>query len=206
MESILTVNVPAATYDLTTEDAARAELAMLGSQDVSSDLLISWIRQASGQCARFCDRVFARETVTEQFRLCSGWRGRLDLRRFPVSEITSITEDDAALDVADYELDSERGKLLRLSSSAPGYWANSKIVVSYTGGYELLGTLPYEVERACLSLVRSYAARHSQNPLLRSEEVPGVQRFDYQVNQIGTHGDMPPDAVALLRPFVVYTV
>jgi hypothetical protein len=210
MDSILTVLTTAASYDLTTLANVKAELGVTGSAQDSK--LKLYIQQASGAIADHCNRVFALEAVREQFRFSLGlergvgWgrqRGpqNLVLRRRPVvSPITSIVEneDPALVEGTDFEVDYKAGLVTRLSNGFPCWWARRKIVVSYSAGHELLGDLPQAVERACILLVKFYNAKGQRDPLLRAEEVPGVMRFDYQVNQVGDDGGLPPDVLSLL--------
>lgn len=204
MDSILTVLTTAASYDLTTLANVKAELGVTGSaQDGKLKL---YIQQASGAIADYCNRVFALEAVSEQFRF--GWGlGRgvdiLILRRRPViAPITSVVEneDPALTEGDDFEVDYKAGLITRISNGSRRCWTNTKIVVAYSAGHDLLGDLPQAVERACILLVKFYNAKGQRDPLLRSEEVIGVQRFDYQVNQVGDDGGLPPDVLSLLKP------
>lgn len=211
MHSILTITTPADSYDLTTLASVKLEL---GLADRKQDpRLKSWIRQASGAISDHCKRVFAQESLSEQFRIgTSPWttpnhwgdasHRELILSRSPVIDLTAIVENDATLDtVADYECYKPSGLIYRLCGNTRRSWPSGKIIVTYTAGYSLIADLPFGVERACNLLVKFYAAKADQNPLLRSEEAIGVQRFDYQVNQIGDDGGLPPDVISLLEPY-----
>src|SRR5450759_693293 len=91
------------TYDLTVLATVKAELGITDRDE--DENLARWINQASGVIAKYCNRVFAQETLSDTFRL--KWRECeeiLVLSRFPVSSIASVLENDATLDPAsDYE-------------------------------------------------------------------------------------------------------
>lgn len=68
-----------------------------------------------------------------------GGYGVLFLRGWPVTAVTSVTEDGVALTVDDDFKWYANGKLIRLASDRQTAWRILKaqsIVVSYTGGYE----------------------------------------------------------------------
>ncbi len=128
-DSIFTVITPAATHDLTTLETVKDELGILNTaQDTR---LYRWIAEASGFIKSYCNRTFAEEQVSELWRSAGGMGrfhhhhhgdgqttvGFLQLRRFPVTTIDSVSEDDGtALTSDDYEIDAERGWLWRMSS------------------------------------------------------------------------------------------
>lgn len=193
MLRFLTVATPATSYDLTVLATVKAEFDVSGSADDA--VLADLIRQASGDIASYCGRVFAEEAVTETFRLgddaCDGdWRGYgqgwarykpgrggaepLCLDRWPVSSITSVVEDGTTLDADDYQLKASNGLLYRLSDDVIVPWSGLKVVVTYVAGYELLAELPYEIERACLDLVKMRYYGRDRDPLLRAEKILDV--------------------------------
>jgi hypothetical protein len=198
----VTVITPADSHDLTSIEAVKLEL---GITDTTEDeKLRAWIHQASGAIEDYCSRVFALEEVIETFRTPEfGVEQWLSLSRSPVSEIVSVTENDVLLTASDhYEVDGD-AFLWRVSSNYLTPWASlGRVSVQYIGGYSLLDDLPYGVERACLQLIKTYRSRAGRDPMLRSEEIPGVQRFDYQVQPTGDDGGIPPDVTSLLRPYV----
>lgn len=203
--SILTVVTPATTYDLTVLATVKSEL---GITDTASDAKLDlWIDQASGIFAAECNRVFAKETISEQFRLRRSdclVRSRQDsliLARYPVASITSVTEDDVVLAATDYEVDKATGLLYRLSGGTRINWCAQKVVVVYVGGYDLLPELPQEIERAVISLVKQYHFGATRDPLLRGEEVVGVQRYDYRVSSGSDDGAYPPEFEKMVQKY-----
>ena len=199
--SSLTVITPAESHDLTALETVKTELGLADS--ISEDeKILNWIHQASGAIEDYCGRVFAQETVSESWRLPYAPGEIVALKRIPVTEIISVTEVDTLLTAdTQYEFDSRTGFMWRLSNDARTCWTTGRLVVVYTAGYELLDQLPYAIERACISLVKFYRAKSHQDPLLRSEEIPGVMRYDYQINTIGSDGGLPPDVLSLLEPY-----
>lgn len=175
---MLTVTTPAATYDLTVLATVKAEL---GITDRAEDPnLTRWIKQASESIAKYCNRVFAAETLTETFRLKSREDGLL-LSRFPATAITSVVENDTTLAATDYELASDGGGgvLNRLRYERDWQWPIGKVVVVYTAGYALVTDLPYGVERAAILLVNQYRYAATRDPLLRSEATEGAGSSSY---------------------------
>lgn len=205
MNTLLTVVTPSNTFDLTVKATVKLELGI--SDTAQDDKLELWIHQASGIFAAECNRVFAKETVSEQFRLTRrypvDWSNQeaLPLSRYPVGTITSVTADDVVLDVADYEVDPGSGLLYLLSAGVRSSWTAQKVVVVYAGGYALLGELPQEIERAVISLVKQYFFGGNRDPQLRSEEVINVQRFDYRVSSGADDGAYPPDFEKMIQKY-----
>lgn len=209
-ESILTVVTPALTHDLTVLTTVKDEL---GITDNASDArLARWIRECSGLIAIYCNRTLAQETVTEVFRPPTwGRRFRrnelspsLILDRTPVSEISAVSIDGGAAltEGTDYELDQDAGLLSRLCNSNRSEWfACSSISVTYTGGYVLMGTLPYPIEQACLTLIKHRASARGRDPMLRSQNVVGVLEETFWVGAVGDNGAIPPEAAAMLDPY-----
>jgi hypothetical protein len=153
------------------------------------------IRQASAAVASYCKRVLAAETVTETLRP-ERLQGELILARFPVTAVASIVEDGTTLAAADYELDGARGIITRMHSGRPCWWPTSTIVIDYRAGYELLATLPHDIERATINLVKAYYFASQRDPALRSEDVPGVVSASYLDIE-----HLPHDVRGLLAPY-----
>jgi hypothetical protein len=211
MQSILTVITPADSQDLTILSTVKAEL---GLTDNSQDAAIeTWIDQASGIVSSYCNRVFGRETVTETFRT-----GRYELHdrcnihsvvltRSPVTTITSLVltspSDEAVTLVqdTDFELDPPTGVLYRIKNDRESTWKFRKLVVTYTAGYELLGTLPVNVERACITMVKLLRANATRDPSLKSENLlSGL--YSYTLNSARDWPvGIPADVQALLDPY-----
>jgi hypothetical protein len=103
MNSILTVTDAATSYDLTTLANVKAELGITSGD--GDTILRRYISGASQAAMQYCNRVFAVETVSEQFlpgrreRMIRGIVSPLQLSRWPLTAVSSVTEDGAALTV-----------------------------------------------------------------------------------------------------------
>jgi len=191
------VTAPASTYDLTVLATVRGELGL--TDRAEDENLARWIKQASGVIAKYCNRVFAQETLSDTFRL--KWREceeTLVLSRFPVSSIVSILENYATLDpTSDYELSPLSGAITRLHCDRPWHWYYGKVTVTYVAGYASVNDLPFEIQRAAVLLVKSYREMVDREAFLRSEDVPGVRSVSYQDVPMGF--DFPPEVLSLLE-------
>jgi Phage gp6-like head-tail connector protein len=173
---MLTVTTPANNYDLTLLATVKAQL---GITDRSEDEnLARWISEASGEVSKRLNRVFAKETVSETLRFTSRHHGIL-LSRFPVCEIVSVVENDAALAETDYEINPETGELNRLRNDCIWHWPVGKIVIAYTAGYAAVRDLPDGVERLTLIFVNQFRYAATRDPLLRSETTEGAGSSSY---------------------------
>src|ERR1700682_4613996 len=141
MYSILTVTIAATSYDLTELSDVKEEL---GVNDGASDVVLArYISGASQAAMQYCNRVFAVETVSEKFlaahagRLFCGGVKPLQLTRWPIITVTSVTEDSVLLvENTDYLVDKANGQLTRLDSSGyPRVWSPLTLVVVYSAGY-----------------------------------------------------------------------
>lgn len=206
MRSILTVTTASDTYDLSVLATLRTEFGI--TDNTENAKLAVWLTQASHIAASYCKRVFAQETLTETFRpdqnrgLSSSRRESLILARRPITSVTSVTIDDVALTSVEYEYDADAGILYRLDTS--GYrscWYCCKsIIVVYVAGYELLATLPYDVERAVIMMVRDMRADQTRDPNLIEQEIPGVIRNRWWADGQSTVL-LPPEISGLLDPY-----
>lgn len=199
MRRILTVTSASPTEDLTTLETIKAEL---GITDTSKDVLLArYIGVGSGAVARYLDRVLGKATVVETFRYVRGIEA-LPLARAPVTSIASVTVGGATLATTEYEVNSESGLLHRVGV-CPADWCSDAIVVTYTGGYELLDELPYEIEEACIRLVKGQYFARTRDPMVKSETIPDAGEFQYWVGPMpgADAAALPGDVLALLMPF-----
>jgi hypothetical protein len=195
----LTIIEPAVETKLTTVAAVKAELQV--STGADDAYLTTLIDQASDAIRAWCKRAFAVETVREIIRPAAPGRP-LMLSRWPVIEIISSTVNGTVEDVVNFEAE-DSGQLLWLDSS--GYrtsWPSGRIVVEYRAGYVLPGrpgrTLPNDIERAAISLVKGSWFARNRDPMIRSESVEGAGSTDYFS---GTVSRLPPDVESLLSPY-----
>lgn len=213
---MLSVPTPASSFRLATVDAVKLELGIDGSAD--DEWIGRRIDIASSQAASYCNRVFARETVTETFRnyrsiMIPGIDPEpLRMTRIPVISVASVTENEEAVAAANYEYDDATGLMWRLDDDGGRIaWEEGKIVVAYTGGYNLPGdtsnSLPADVEAAVIEMVKaSYFAR-LRDPLIKSEYAPDVGKVEYWVGSTNDVAPGVPDtAAALLGPYVILAI
>lgn len=203
--SNLTVTVPANSYDLTVLETVKRGL---GITDTASDtLLAEHIHQASGACASWCDRVFALETVSEDFWPdknggCLPYRDPLQVERFPIETVTSITLDGEVLSSSNYRVNKANGQIYKLDDSGyPCTWSVSKLLtVVYDGGYVLLNDLPYEIEMACIEWVKAVYSSRARDPQVKSENIYDVVSYSYFAGD-GSASEPPGKAKGLLNPY-----
>lgn len=198
---MLTVTVNPTSNDLTTASTAQRELS-LGQDDLTG--LAELITQASFLVASHCSRwhatghEFGEQTVRQTERLTRPlWSIKLERDLNPA--ITSITEDGTALTAADYELEGER--LYRLDAEGDRTcWPATRIVITYTTGFDLVPGLPPDIERACLLVLQQIIATRTRDPMVRSESVDGVVAISYLDPRAGSEG-VGPIAADLLKPW-----
>jgi hypothetical protein len=216
--SILTVTTPA-TFSLVDLATVKDEFEIT---DSSADVRLGrWLREATDAIEGAIGRVLRAETVSEAIRAAALARDHpgehfyprrypggmpplrgLHLRRYPIVSIAALLEDDVALDPAsDYEADSEAGILYRLSGDVRVPWAAQTLVVSYTGGYASLDTVPGDLQTACLTLLKHRLAARTRDPMLKQISVPGVSERQYWVGGVGQNPGLPPEVVGLIERF-----
>lgn len=205
---ISTVTTPAANHDLTTLSIVKAELN-LTSVDAARDAVISrYITEASAAIENFCNRTFAVESVKDRFypsretplQTITGGVDPIQLSRWPVTTLTSVTEDGQALvEEEDFIIDKAKGQLIRLDANAyPTRWGAYPIVVEYASGY---APIPSDVSDAAIRTVSGRYYARGRDPMLRSENVPGVWEAQYWVaaGAADTGGaNLPPGVQSLL--------
>lgn len=140
-----TVTTAAASYDLVTLAAVKAELSKTGTDD--DTFLENAIDQASEAIATYCNRVFAVERLQDRFFLLDtdanfnidSSADVLQLSRIPALAVLSLTENGVDLvEGTDYLVDYAAGQLVRLcqgSGERVTRWTCGPVVVSYDAGY-----------------------------------------------------------------------
>ncbi len=149
METAIDIVTPATNVSLVSLEEANL---VLGTDASTATLTQFWLDAYSAIIATLCNRVFAKETVTETFYYVDS--NRLFLSRYPVDsdDITSVTLGDDTV-VTDYVVDEPAGKLTRLLG-----WGNDPVTVEYAGGYELPDEAPLALKQAVLLLVQTQIA------------------------------------------------
>ena len=210
------VKTAAASHSLATLADVKSELNIATTDHTNDTLLNRYIAEASKAIENFCNRTFVSETMIDNFfpRREMYYPTAMDgvdpiqLVRWPIISITSVSENDTALVAGtDYFADKAHGQLVRLDvNSYPRMWPTLIIVVEYVAGY---ATIPSDVSAAAIRTVAQRYFARARDPMLRSEEVPGVWRADYWV-QTGSEktqdGNLSPDVTALLDNYRVPVV
>src|SRR4051812_39928519 len=119
-EFISTVTTAAASYDLVTLDVVKDELGI--SDNSKNTTLQRYITAASAMVAQYCNRVFPVETLTDEIwaardpwpRIINGGLPSLQLSRWPLVSVTSVTENGVALvQDTDFAVAAAAGQLIR---------------------------------------------------------------------------------------------
>jgi hypothetical protein len=218
-KSLLQVINQSDTYDLTVLETLKQELKITdNSQD---EILATRIHRASDDINRYCNRIFAKETVKETFRNGWNWKKSLFLRRTPINSITSIIIGSSPnTDIVDsnlYEFDPNDGiggfvwpletngqrVLFPCSWSNWSDW-NSIMEITYIGGYTLLDELPYGVEEACIELAKIRYNLASGTGITTDKtrtEIPGVWLKQVDTTSNDSNSFIPDVVKQMLAPF-----
>lgn len=208
----LTVNTASTSSLLTELETVKREL---GTTGVTNDkILYDLIQQASDFIESYTGRVFKQETVTE-FLPSRGSRYMI-LTRTPVNSVNFVEFDGSSVSSTSYEIDDPDSGVIYKESA----WANTNISqhfitesysrwgrrdweIKYTGGYKLPGetgrTLPYDIERACIDLVKTWYLQRTNDPTLKSEKVGDASYTKFGLEETG--GGLSPSTLRLLEPW-----
>jgi hypothetical protein len=146
-------------YDLVSLETLKVAL---GVTDVSEDAqLAAAITHWSKVIADDVSRVFARQTVTETFRIgrrdgALGLEAPLILSHAPVEAIDSVAVDGGA--VTDYDLDPAMGAIWLHTTVYP-----QAVIVTYTAGYYLPDDAPAKLQQATIQAVRDNRSLQSSS-------------------------------------------
>jgi hypothetical protein len=207
-EIITTVTQAAQTYDLATLDVVRDELNIKDNSKNST--LQRYLTSASVMVSQYCNRVFPAETITEQFwaqrdrwpRLVPGGAINLQLSRWPIQSVTSVTENGVMLvQDTDFKIDAVNGQLIRLDTDGyPKLWPLYPIVVVYIGGF---AKIPVDVQDAVVRMVTRRYASKGRDPNLRQQNIPGVLEQSWWISTGTDSGNMSPDISDILDNYRV---
>jgi hypothetical protein len=184
---VTTVIEAADTYDLITLDDFKVDAGI--TTDADDVYLARAISRASSAIMTYCGRVFAVETVRDDFIESSA--GALLLSRYPVISVTEASGVSSG-----YTIDSARGMIL-----GPG--ASSSASVTYTAGYE---SIPLDLQGAVGEIVKALQFNKSRDPSLRSENIlSGL--YAYTLFDAGSSGAGTAQQVAMIleryRPRII---
>ncbi|WP_377847222.1 hypothetical protein [Bosea sp. UC22_33] len=200
---MLEIIAAATSTRLTTVDAVRADCGITLDQASDSDVE-RWIDQQSAAIVGWLGRPLALETVRETLLERSS-TDMLALARFPIVDIASLTVNGTPIDEDGYAVNRAAGLLYRRSPTRCLFWPHGETVITYSAGYVLPGeagrTLPHDIERATLLLIRYGWLAQSRDPSIRSETEDGVGATTW-FSSLGTNSDsMPLEVQGLLSPY-----
>lgn len=208
------VTTPAASRDLTTKADVKIELGLTGSADDA--WLDRAVTAASLSIAAYCKREFVSETLTDKHRFLVTNSSfprpiegiRLGRRPGPANTgwattITSVVEDGVTLASSAYELILNEGKLLRLDSAGGlSLWAASQVTIVYSSGYPS-NAIPLDLANAAIEVVKVAWFGRQRDPMIKSEENPGVFKTEYVVGVApGDDDDLPASAIRYLGRYL----
>jgi hypothetical protein len=169
----------ATTQDLLTLDEAKLLLGISTSDTSKDELLAMQISIYSATVAEMCNRIFAREKVTETWREL--YDGRCFLTHYPVkeSDIESVISAGNDYVVDGYELEERSGKLSNVVRYAAesNAWAQS-VIVTYTGGFNLPDEAPLPLKQAVALSIREEMIR------TRQAETAGIRQVTHKESRV----------------------
>jgi hypothetical protein len=174
-----------------------------GFDSLSSLAQARLIEAASTAIERYCRRTFASDEVTEY--LDGNGTSRIWLDRRPVTEVTSVTVNDVALDNstnAAWVLEPNTGTLTRGTGQHDSQLAinwprgTRNVVVVYTGGYS---AIPSDVKMAAATLAKHIHDAATKTGILSSENIGA---YSYVLNTAFSKGGFPPAVAMLLASYV----
>jgi hypothetical protein len=217
---IPSIVTPASSYNLV--DLATVK-TLLGITTTAYDAALNlWIPQASATAQSWCNNPFVIETIEDQLWPGSdGWPwtvsrafAPLQLSRWPIVAISSVVETICGVATTltlgtDFVADTALGQLTRLntygsettSPPVPCNWRANPIVAQYQAGY---ATIPGDVFAAVVHLVKLEYYSQSRDPLVRSQNSPGVYEASYVMGTgPGGPGDLDAYAASKLERYRV---
>lgn len=213
----MTIEVLIAAPDTKLTTLAKVK-ALLGiTNDTKDEILTDMIQAASDFAVRYCNRTFAAQTVKES--LIGKGRPDLMVSITPITHLEKVEFDEAEADGC-VILDADAGFIQRrtgfkstefLASHfdlAPSSFGEKRWHVTYTGGYVLPGwgesagtrTLPYDLERAIMSMVKVSYKNMGFDGSMKSYKIGDTAiTWERSLTDGNLGGLVPPDALAVLR-------
>lgn len=199
---------------LTTIDDLEAHLATEFTGDDIDRVTDVWLPQAQATAEKWCQQPLEHAIVTEIFEV-DQWESWYVTDRFPITAVTSITEDDDLLTVTDQYLFYEDGRLRRVNGVLDSSWSlfPNGVTVVYTAGYGAAApagfqTTPPDLVLAIVSIAADLVERAGLFEKLgvipiKSVQLEGSDTLTYAV----TSGPRKPGELTaaeknLLSPYV----
>jgi len=177
--SLITVLEPAESYDLVTLEQIKAYYNIpLVTDDPNDARLQTLISLQSKIISDYCDRVFAKEKVSEIIYTAETQAGAttipVRLHRWPVTNLISVDSDGGLLaeGTGGYRLDAKSGVL-------HGRLVANELTVTYEAGYDLPMFAPGPLSMAVIDMVRQSYFYGSRDPMIQSvnDNTAGSVRF-----------------------------
>lgn len=173
-----------------------------------------YIAQAQAAAEAWCQQPLEHATVTEIFEV-DQWEQWHVTDRFPITAVTSITEDDTVLTVDDDYKVYEDGRLRRVSGVRDSSWSMlpNGVTVVYTAGYgdgapsgfiTVPADLVLGIVTICGDLFRYGAAYAAQGSIpIKSVQLDGSDTIVYAVETDRRQpGELTAAVKTLLSPYV----
>jgi hypothetical protein len=162
--------------------------SILGITDNAQDAnLTSMIGAASDFATRYCGREFAKQTIKES--IIGKGMPEILLSLTPIISVTTVEFDDAAVD--DWVMYDDKAGIIQRRAKftstqfpsasidyAPSSYGEKRWHVTYVGGYVLPGwtgqgtrTLPYDLERAIVDMVKAQVASAKFSGTMKSYKI-----------------------------------
>jgi len=220
----VTVTSAAVHKEFTTLNVVKNEMNITGSS--VDALLVDGIRQSRDIITRFTGREFARETIQETMDSAGGLK--LVVSRTPLISITQITDDGTTISSTLYSIDdSDAGIIFKETGWKNTQMAGQNVVqfplhegkrdwsVTYIAGYIMPGstegavTLPYDLERASIDIIKTFYFQASNDPTFKSEKVGDASYTRFSMGETGGgsgNGGLPPSSINILNRWKRITV
>ena len=176
---------------LTTLDRVKVELDI--SDNASDAKLTNYILETSAAIESYCGRSFHKETLTENVE------GKdtpfILVSKAPIISIASITIEGVVMDSSTYRIHDAKAGIIagdfvstarRYSQLTQTPVAGSEYAlyeVEYTAGYDMPSSvdrnLPYDLESACIAMIRSKFFANSCDPSIKKESATGAGSVEY---------------------------
>jgi hypothetical protein len=202
---------------LTTLEAVKLELGIDGS--TKDELLTNLIDQASDAIRRITGRTFTREQVTETLDSKGGTK--MVLSRTPVISIDAVSFLGSTVSSTTYEIDDiDAGILFKKTgwnATTLGVQAIERVPlnegardwsITYTAGYVMPDwhgtgtvnrTLPRDIERVCIDMVKWWQGSLKRDPNIIKEKVGEAEVTYANLGNSGDGDNLPPRISGMLK-------
>ncbi len=197
---------------LTTITDLEAHLATTFTGDDITRVTDTWLPQAQAQAETWCKQALEHASVTEVFEV-DQWEQWYSTDRFPITAVTSVTEDDDVLTVTDEYLFYADGRLRRVSGDLDQSWSKypDGVTVVYTAGYgsgapSPYDTVPPDLVLAIVSIAADAVERAAVYAVgsvpIKQVQLEGSDSVTYNVDTMRKPGELSDAVKTLLSPYV----